>query len=65
MALWRNYEVMEERAGDKKAAQYVYQRAMRESMTSLNENALERSIEDKVSLVVLGLRVLSSLTCSS
>eukprot|EP00550_Attheya_septentrionalis_P011725 CAMPEP_0198303116 /NCGR_PEP_ID=MMETSP1449-20131203/56723_1 /TAXON_ID=420275 /ORGANISM="Attheya septentrionalis, Strain CCMP2084" /LENGTH=903 /DNA_ID=CAMNT_0044005601 /DNA_START=351 /DNA_END=3062 /DNA_ORIENTATION=- len=48
MALWRNYEVMEERAGDMKAAQSVYQRAMRESMTSLNENASERSIEDKL-----------------
>lgn len=32
-ALWRNYELMEQRAGDTAAAQRVYQRAMREVIT--------------------------------
>lgn len=32
-ALWRNYELMEQRAGDTAAAQRVYQRAIREVIT--------------------------------
>ena len=32
MVLWRNYELMEQRAGNMDAAQQVYQRSMRESI---------------------------------
>lgn len=33
VALWRAYEVMEERAGNTRAAQQIFQRSMREAMT--------------------------------
>lgn len=44
-ALWRNYELMEQRAGDTSAAQRVYQRAIREVIsfeeTSINEDRVD------------------------
>ena len=38
MALWRNYELMEQRAGNKDAALQVYQRSMRESIGIRDHN---------------------------
>lgn len=38
MVLWRNYELMEQRAGNMDAAQHVYQRSMRESIGARDHN---------------------------
>lgn len=38
MALWRNYELMEQRAGNKDSALQVYQRSMRESIGVRDHN---------------------------
>lgn len=45
MTLWRAYEVMEQRAGDTKAAQQVYRRSMGETITAQDEH--EKRSEDE------------------
>jgi tetratricopeptide (TPR) repeat protein len=44
MALWRNYELMEQRAGNTDAALQVYQRSMRESIGVIDQNLDEMSV---------------------
>jgi len=41
VSLWRAYELMEQRTNNSKAAQQVYQRSMRESMSSLQEEEVK------------------------
>jgi tetratricopeptide (TPR) repeat protein len=41
MSLWRAYELMEQRTNNPKAAQQVYQRSMREAMSSLQEEEIQ------------------------
>ena len=37
MALWRSWEIMEERTGNSRAAQLIFQRSMSDSMAATNE----------------------------
>lgn len=43
MAIWRSWEIMEERAGNTRAAQLIFQRSMRDSMSSKDEGAIPES----------------------
>ena len=56
-AIWRAYEVMEERAGNTREAQLVFQRSMRESISSstADEELLLPFVDDDIGTTNSGL----------
>lgn len=53
MAIWRAWEVMEERTGNSRAAQIVFQRSMSDSMSANEEDALPVPARPNLDLTVV------------